>query len=221
MAARGGYALVKRAQCIDKGAVCLPQRDKPQANFVADQINLCLTRLERLHQRGDAVLRVRLCLRLRAFRRAVHGHEQTGEPQGEAIYHQQSMRVAVRVQGGGQVGGFKGDHAWHALGAFALVAGYALAHFFIPRLGSGDVDGAAGRGGVVGRLLVWRLCQPVRGYLFGAGGFAAFLAAQYQFVVGLHGGGFCLGVAGWVSVAASGRGKNNCAAACGLLANQG
>ena len=204
MAAGSGYALVERAQCIDKGAVFLPERNKPQANFIAHQIDMRLTRLQRLHQCGDAVLRVR-CIWL-----AVHGHKQVGEPEGEAIYHQQCVRVAVRVQGGGQVGGFKGDHAGHALGAVALVAGYAHAHFFIPRLGSGDIDGAAWLG----------CCQPVRGHVLGAGGFAAFLAAQYQFVVGLH-GGVGLWVSGWSAKGVCRRGKNNCAAACGLLANQG
>ena len=201
----------------------MPQRDKPQANFIANQIDLRLTRLERLQQRGDAALRL-CCIWL-----AVHGHKQVGKPEGEAIYHQQSVRVAVRVQGGGQIGGFKGDHAWHALGAFALVACYALAHFFIPRLGGGDVDGAARLGcglwgscDILRQCLRWRLgcCQPVRCHVLGAGGFAAFLAAQYQFVVGLH-GWVWMWVSGWAAEGVCRRGKNNCAAACGLLANQG
>jgi hypothetical protein len=85
----------------------------------------------------------------------------------------------VLLQCGGQVAGFfQRLQAGHALGPVALVAGNALAHLAVPRLGGGDEQGVV-RG---------RLGQPVTRQQLGTAGLAAFLAAEDQLrAADLHG----------------------------------
>jgi hypothetical protein len=78
----------------------------------------------------------------------------------------------VPANGLGQFKGIlAGRHARHALGALAPLARDALAHFLVPGLRGGDVNGA----------MLRRLAQPNRSQRFGPCGLAIVLAAQDQF----------------------------------------
>ena len=101
----------------------------------------------------------------------LHRHQPVCQPQGQAINHQQPLRAAVLGQHLGQLARFLyGQHAWHALGAVALVARNALAHFRIP--------GLAGRH--QRSLIPGIRLQPLARQQLRTTGFAAFLPAQYQ-----------------------------------------
>ena len=98
-----------------------------------------------------------------------------GQPQRQAVDDHQRLRAAVLAQRSGQIERlFHRQHPRHALGAVALVARNALAHFIVPRLGSRQKNGA----------VVAALEKPITRQQFSAARFAAFLAAEDQFAAG-------------------------------------
>ena len=169
--------LVQGAQGIDKGAHLSPERDDPQADFVAHQN----------HRPGGLPKRFQKhsCLRLPVKRQGLflfkfHGfytqrHRPVREPQREAVHHHQGLRRAVPLDGSGHVVRLLHRlQARHAHGAVALVARDALAHLVVPSLARGDEHGA----------VVRRLREPVARQQLGAARFAAFLAAEDELATG-------------------------------------
>ena len=103
------------------------------------------------------------------------GHQQIGQPQGQAIDHGQRLRLAVTAQRLGKLQGFFNRAQFgNPDGAIRLVARNPFAHFLVPRLGRGNQH----------RAVRWRPGQPSTRQHFCAARLAAGLAAQDQLAAG-------------------------------------